>query len=83
MTGEEDYLPNQAPPIKMLDRSDLRDRISQLRDQRDELVAAIEELGIGLFGTPETNRHGKSWRDAKADWWQRCRRAVEAVERNP
>ena len=42
-----------------------------------ELAAAIDALGNGLFGSPE---NGKSWRDAKAEWWQRCKAAVEAYE---
>jgi uncharacterized protein HemX len=49
--------------------------------QRDELlrelVSAVDELGNALFGPPSD---GKSWRDAKAEWWQRIRHAVEQAE---
>lgn len=58
--------------------------IERLRKERDELVGAIDELGNHLFGLPW---NGRSWRDAKAEWWQRCVRAVKAAEaakeRNP
>ena len=51
------------------------DRLTQQRNKArrdsDELIAAIEELGNCVYG--------KSWRHARAKWWQRCKRAVEAV----
>lgn len=53
--------------------------IKRLRNQRDELTAAIDELGNAMFGDPEAHG-GKSWRDSRAEWWQRCKRAVEAAE---
>ena len=47
-------------------------------EQRDELAEAIDELGTALFGPADAD--GKTWRDARAEWWQRCVRAVEAAE---
>lgn len=54
----------------------LRVENTRLRQQRDELVASIDDLGSALFGQPSD---GKTWRDAKAAWWQRCVRAVDSV----
>ena len=45
----------------------------------DRLAAAIDNLGNHMFGTPD-KAYGKSWRDAKADWWQECVHVVEAAE---
>ena len=47
-------------------------------EQRDELAAAVDELGNHLFGPVDAD--GKTWRDARAEWWRRCVRAVEAAE---
>ena len=57
---------------------DAIDEIERLRTERDELAEAIEELGNRLFGSEDGQKI--KWREAKADWWQRCRRAVEAAE---
>ena len=51
--------------------------IERLRSSETELAAAVDEVGTALFGVDE----GKAWRDAKASWWQRCVRAVEAAEK--
>lgn len=53
------------------------EEIKRLQEIVDEMAAAIDELGTNLFGVEE----GKTWKDAKATWWQRCVRAVEVVEK--
>ena len=53
--------------------------IERLRGIIGNLVNAINELGNTLFGKP-TYANPRSWRDAKAEWWQRCVKAVDAAE---
>jgi hypothetical protein len=52
-------------------------QVVRLQATVDELIGAADELGNSLFGPPE---NGHSWRDAKAGWWQRLKRAVESAE---
>ena len=47
--------------------------IERLRGHVTELRGAIDEVGKGLFGDDR-------WREAKATWWQRAKRAMEATE---
>lgn len=42
----------------------------------DDLLSSIEEVGVGLFGPDD----GRSWRDAKASWWQSLLKAVAAAK---
>ena len=52
--------------------------IKRLRETSDELVYSIDELENTLFGPSDGLR---GWRDAKAEWWQRCVKAVDAAEK--
>lgn len=57
-------------------RKDPRDReIERLQAIVDDLLSGIEEVGVGLFGPDD----GRSWRDAKASWWQSLLKAVAAA----
>jgi ubiquinone biosynthesis protein UbiJ len=56
----------------------LADEVARLRNQRDELVATIIEIGYWEVGY---SGHGMmDWRDSKSDHWQQARELVEAVE---
>ena len=53
--------------------------ITELLAVVDGLLLAIDEVGVGLFGPPKPD--AKTWKDAKADWWQALLAAVEAAEK--
>jgi hypothetical protein len=52
-------------------------KIGRLITVINRLLAAISEVGIGLFGPASS---GRSWRHAKAEWWQQLLLAVTAAE---
>ena len=51
----------------------LRAEFERLRKREAEALTAITETGRGIFGDG-------SWREAKAEWWQKCLRFIEAAE---
>jgi len=59
-------------------RDEWQGEIDRLRAIVDKLLAAIDVVGIGMFGEPTPT--GKTWRDARVTWWQGLLAAVEAAE---
>jgi len=53
--------------------------VDRQRQTIEKLLLAINDVGEGLFGTPETSS-GKTWKDAKAEWWQSLLAAVSEAE---
>lgn len=55
---------------------ELEAEVERLQASNKELVAAFRYAAESMWG-------GDAWRQAKAEWWIRCREAIKAAEATP